>query len=337
MILHPGILALLVGSSIVFVLTLYAALLGLRVLAAWDFDSHSQKQLDLERRTYLVSTILNYALGFQILSSLLFIYTLDDIHRLFLGAMCATGALNANPIGWWALAANLVALFAAAFWIALNQLDQRAEDYPVTRLKFALLVFVVPLVGIALGLQVAYFLGLRPEIITSCCGSLFTAGGTGLASSLAALPIRPMMWLFYGHAALFLALAVRARRRRRAQWSRVALSVVSAGFLIVSLAAIVSFLSLYIYRLPTHRCPFDVFQPEYGFVGYPIYGSLLLGVFFGALPGAFEPLRRHPSLASEVGRLERRWIGWSVGGVVTFLLLTAWPLLVGEFSLRGYF
>ena len=52
-----------------------------------------------------------------------------------------------------------------------GDLDQRAEDYPVTRLKFGLLVFVVPLVGMALGLQVAYFLGLRPEIITSCCGS----------------------------------------------------------------------------------------------------------------------------------------------------------------------
>jgi len=305
-------------------------------MASWDFDSHSDKQLTLERRTYLISTILNYALGFQILSSLLFIYTLDDIHRLFIGAMCATGALNANPIGWWALVASLVALFAAAFWIALNQVDQRAEDYPATRLKFGILVLVVPLVGAALGLQVAYFLGLQPEIITSCCGSLFSAGGAGLASSLAALPIRPTMWVFYSSAALFLIVALWAGQRRPGRSSKYALSLVSAGFLLVSLTAIVSFLCLYIYEMPTHRCPFDIFQREYGFIGYPIYGSLLVGVFFGMVPGALQPLKRHPSLVGELGRLERRWIGWSVGGVVTFLLLTGWPLVVGEFSLRGY-
>ena len=237
MILHPGILALIAGSSIVFALTLYAAVLGVRVLVGWDFDSHSERQLRLERQTYLISTILNYALVFQILSSLLFIYTLDDIHGLFIGAMCATGALNANPIGWWALVASLIALFAAAFWIVLNQLDQRAEDYPATRLKFGILVFVVPLVGAALGLQVVYFLGLRPEIITSCCGSLFSAGGVGLASSLAALPMRPMMGLFYGTAALFLAVALWARQRRPVRVGKYALSLVSGAFLFVSLAA----------------------------------------------------------------------------------------------------
>ena len=48
-----------------------------------------------------------------------------------------------------------------------------------------------------------------------------------------------------------------ARQRRRGRSSKYALSLVSAGFLIVSLAAIVSFLCLYIYEMPTHRCPFS--------------------------------------------------------------------------------
>ncbi len=54
-----------------------------------------------------MSTIVRYALAFEIVASLLFIYTVDDIHELFVGAMCATGSLNANPIGWSALAVKV--------------------------------------------------------------------------------------------------------------------------------------------------------------------------------------------------------------------------------------
>lgn len=335
MILHPGILALIGGSSLVLAMTLYAAALGLRVLARWDYDSHAEGQLALERRTYLISTIVNYALGFQILSSLLFIFTLDDIHGLFTGAMCATGSLNANPIGWSALLASLVTLLACGIWVVLNQIDQGSEDYPLVRLKYGALLLVAPLLGLTLGLQIAYFRGLRPEIITSCCGSLFSSDGSGLASTLVGFPIRPMMGVFYGTSAVFLLVAVWALRAKGGL-GKYALSLSSAILLVVSLAAIVSFLSLYLYQMPTHHCPFDVFQREYGYIGYPIYGSLFLGVFCGLLPGLFQPLKGTPTLATAIGRLERRWIGWSVGSIGIFLLLTGWRVLFGAFSLAPY-
>ncbi|KPK23737.1 MAG: hypothetical protein AMJ61_15220, partial [Desulfobacterales bacterium SG8_35_2] len=92
MLFHPGILALVSGSALVTLMMLYAAVLGARVIGRWDFQSSSAYQLSLERKTYLISTIMNYVLGFQIISALLFIYTVDDIHRLFVGAMCATGS-----------------------------------------------------------------------------------------------------------------------------------------------------------------------------------------------------------------------------------------------------
>jgi len=64
------------------------------------------------------------------------------------------------------------------------------------------------------------------------------------------------------------------------------LSIVLFG---VSLAAIVSFISLYIYELPSHHCPFDIFQKHYHFIGYPIYISLFYGVFFGIRRASFSP------------------------------------------------
>jgi len=41
--------------------------------------------------------------------------------------------------------------------------------------------------------------------------------------------------------------------------------------------AILSFISVYFYELPTHHCPFCILQKEYGYVGYPLYLTLFGG------------------------------------------------------------
>ena len=159
MILHPGILALIVGSSIVLAMMVYASVIGVRILAKWDFESSSEEQLTLERKTYLVSTLASYALGFEIVSGVLFLFTVDDLHELFVGAMCATGSLNANPIGWGALVVKLLILFLSPIWIAFNHFDQTAGDYPIIKPKYLGLLLLVPL--IASGPVVAGQLSLR--------------------------------------------------------------------------------------------------------------------------------------------------------------------------------
>jgi hypothetical protein len=55
----------------------YSVYEGVRIIRHWDIDSGSEYQLDLERRTYLISTLMAYAMGFQLFSLFLFIYTAD--------------------------------------------------------------------------------------------------------------------------------------------------------------------------------------------------------------------------------------------------------------------
>jgi hypothetical protein len=57
----------------------YSVYEGVRIIRHWDIDSGSEYQLDLERRTYLISTLMAYAMGFQLLSLFLFIYTADTL------------------------------------------------------------------------------------------------------------------------------------------------------------------------------------------------------------------------------------------------------------------
>jgi hypothetical protein len=334
-ILHPGILALIVGSSIVLVMMSYAGWIGVRVLKRWDFDSSSAEQLALERQTYLGSTLALSALGFQVVSALLFLFTVDDIHELFVGAMCATGSLNANPVGWTALAVKVLVLIVSPIWIVFDHLDRRAGDFPIIKTKFSALLLLVPLMASDLMLQIRYFSGLDPEIITSCCGALFSESGSTLASEVASLPVQPMLIAFYLVAALFLATGV-ACLVSLSRLLRYILAGLSLLILAVSLASIVSFLSLYVYELPTHHCPFDMLQGQYGFIGYPVYLFLFSAVVLGLLPGLFQPLRKLPSLSDLIADSEVKWLTAGVVSMVVFVCVASWKVIFGSLTMVGY-
>ena len=57
--------------------------------------------------------------------------------------------------------------------------------------------------------------------------------------------------------------------------------LLNISFLFISYYAITYFFGIYVYVLPNHQCPFCLLQKEYYFIGYFIWISLFLGVFFG--------------------------------------------------------
>lgn len=335
MILHPGILALLFGSTLILLMLLVAAVVALRIMRYWNTASGSATQLQLERQTWLVSTLLKYAFGFQIVTLFLFLFTLDEIHPLFVGAMCATGSLNANLVGWLALLVKVGLVFAAAVWLALNFLDQRTEATPLVRLKYALLLLLLPAVALDLWLQWEYFSGLRPQMITSCCGSLFSAEGEGVISTLAGLPVAQGLPLFFAVVVLYAVLLL-ASMRWRAILLRNLLFVAAVLLFFVSLAALVSFLSLYIYQLPSHQCPFDMLQAHYYYIGYPIYFGLFMATLFAILPGLCRPLATTSSLQQELTRCEPLWLRLALFGLILFLVSSCWQMVFGPLLLLGY-
>jgi len=340
MILHPGILALLTGTFLVLTMVSYAASVGILILRRWNFSSSTADQLALERKTYLISTLLNYALTFQALSTFLFVYTLDDVHPLFTGAMCATGSLNANPIGWAALMVKILFFFLAGFWVVLNVIDQAVENYPLIRLKYILLIGLVPFIMLDLFLQLSYFTGLNPEIITSCCGSLFGGGGEKNAvSSLATLPVATTMLCFYILGFFFLGTIFLCLSSQKS-FFRYLQSFTAATFLIMAMISVISFISIYIYELPTHHCPFDMIQAEYNFIGYPLYLSLFCAIFFGILPGIFQPAKKIPNLTGPLQQIEKKWLICGLASTLCFLFLVSWQIFhsnLNSFSFFRYF
>lgn len=324
MILHPGALALVVASLATAGLLLYAAGHALAILRHWDLSSGSELQLRLERRTYLVSTLVGWVMAFELVSLFLYVFTADALAPLFRGAMCAAGSLRAAPGGYEVLVLKLGGAVLAGLWLLLDHADRQGYDYPLLRPKYGALLAVTPLLLAEAWLQLRFLTALRPQVITSCCGSLFGKSGSGLGSDLAGLDPRTAAAAFLAAAGAALLAALALRRTGR---GALPLALASALLLPAGLAAAIAWVSPYVYELPTHHCPFCLLQREYLGIGYPLYGALLGASVAGMGAGLLAPFRRIPSLAQAVPALQRRLAGTAAGMGAALLAIVAWAVL----------
>jgi hypothetical protein len=274
-------------------MTLYAAWYGVRIVFQWNIKSGSEKQVLLERRTYFTATIVKYFLVIQIASLFLLVYTADSIHTLFAGTMCAVGTFDVNRFGFPTVLLKLLTSILAGLWLIIDHADNSGFDYPLIRIKYGFLIFLAPIIVAENVLQWAYFSGLHPDIITSCCGSLFSPGGKGAAAEIAGLPVTPTLIVFFTALALTIGNGFLFILRARAGALFAALSGLTGAF---SFVAIISALSVYIYELPSHHCPFCILQAEYHYIGYLLYGTILIGLICGVGVGILAPFRKIPSL-----------------------------------------
>lgn len=332
MLTSPAVLALNGGAILVTLLMLLAAAQAVPILRHWDLASGSERQIALERRTYLIATLVTWCLAVELVALVLFVHTAESLASQFVGAMCATGVLNAHPLGWPVLMLKILIFLAGSTWLLLNRLDNQGPDYPLVRIKYALLLALVPLVALQAAAQLGFFLGLDPDVITSCCGSLFTPAGDGVAADLAGLD--PMLSL----GAMYLSGLLLLTAGLRYPWGgRCGVVFGMAGLLAfaVALAAIVSAVSLYVYEHPHHHCPFCLLKAGHGFIGYWLYLPLFAGAALAVGVGAVSPMRRFPSISAAADAASRRLTSWSLGLFAAFYAIATWAVLSSNLTMEG--
>lgn len=293
MIFHPPILALILASTLSGLVLLGAAVFALRLLAHWDAESGSRRQIGLEKTTGLVSTVVAFVLALEAASLILFAFNADRMAPLFVGAMCAVGTLNASVWGFPALWAKIVVFFAAFVWLAVDRADAATRDRALVKQKHVGLLVLAPLVLAEGGIELAYFLDLKADTITSCCGKLFGEGKADVGGDLASLP--PLAALIALGAGLVVSAAVGLAAL---QWRRAALLLgpLSLAVFGLALAAIVSAIAPWVYEQPHHHCPFCILKREYGHVGFALYLPLFAATGAGLSASVLAAFR---------GRLER--------------------------------
>lgn len=325
MLFHSAIIALIIASFAATAMVAASIPFAIQVLRRWDLSSGSEAQLILERQTYLVSTMLKLVLFSEAAALILFVFNADRMATLFTGAMCAVGTLRLNAFGFPTLYLKIAVFFAAAGWLALNHVDNLGWDYPLIRRKCAALLLLAPLLAAESSMQLAYFLGLRADVITSCCSTLFSGGGvTVWDNSLAALPHTLSFVFLGGIPALTLASGGVFLRTGRGGMVYVGLAVLAFA---AGLAVVVSTISVYVYELPQHHCPFCLLKGEYGHVGYALYLPLFAATVCGLAAGICSAARRQPSLKQAAPKVARRLMWWSMTGFVLFALVGVWLIL----------
>jgi hypothetical protein len=332
MLFQPAIIALLMAAAIAVLMLGAAMPFAVQVIRHWDISSGSERQLDFERRTYLFSTLLTFVFVIQLAALLLFVFNADRLSAMFVGAMCAVGTLNVNDYGFPSLITQMVVFFLAAMWLAINHVDTRAPDYPLVKIKYGLLILLLPVMALSFWLELQYFLGLKANVITSCCGSLFSGDAKTIAGEASGMEPKPALFLFYGAMVVVIVSAL-WHWRRAGQTSGYALASTSGAAFVAAIIGVLSFISLYIYEHPHHHCPFCILKPEYDYQGYLLYLPLFVATAAGLGAGAMQPFARIGSLNRIIPKASARLAGLAASSYILFTLLATYLVLASNLIL----
>ncbi|ACZ11728.1 hypothetical protein [Sulfurospirillum deleyianum] len=245
------------------------------ILRRWDFESSTALQYHLEKKNYLVNTILYFTVAVKIILFLFFILSLNSLAGVVPGAMCSAGVVGANVYGNLVLFLKLMLIFGLGLWFLINTLDLTAPNFPHLKPKYWLFSFLFILLCSEFALEIIYFSNIPLKVPVFCCSVVFQS------------PKLPFGYTQEFLLALYYLLLVSILVLNTLK-QKIATLLCNFLFLFVGYYAITYFFGLYIYEMPNHKCPYCMLQKEYYYIGYFIWGFLFLGIFFGMMPYLIE-------------------------------------------------
>jgi hypothetical protein len=280
MIWNAWVLGLIIGQIAIAAINAAAFFNAIKIVRRWDTASLAPVQLELEHRSELIATIVSWSLLFQIFSLLVFEITARSLAPFIPGAMCTVGSLQAHNLGWPILFLKMGALYLYGWWIVINHVDLQLEGFLLTRLKSWYMIVLFPLLAADLIMQIIYFTGLDPSVISSCCGVIFEVQGEGFGSSVASLPPKLTRTLLLYSLAILIVLSYAMRWENKAA-GKLAYALGSGIELVLGIAGIVAFVAPYVYMMPALHCPFIFLDQEHFNYGYLVYIPLFAASFLG--------------------------------------------------------
>ena len=255
---------------LLFLLLVVAVLNAIFILKGWNKDSSNEQQYKLEKKSYLVLSIVSLALVAKVILLPFFIYTLNELSVIIPGAMCGAGVIQTNGYGEATLVSKSVIIILILLWISLNKEDNIAKNYPYFKKKMWFFIAIFILISIELILELLYFTNISTAEPVLCCSTIYK-NESGVSSLPLNLSINQLLLLFY---TLFISTIISLHFKK----DHLILPL-SLLYGYISYYAIVYFFTPYIYQLPTHKCPFCMFQSDYNYIGYFIFISLFMASF----------------------------------------------------------
>lgn len=266
--LSNNIVSFLFIEFLILALMIVSQVSVFKILNDWNFEASTPLQYSLEKKNYLVNTIIYFSIAAKTILFIFFIKAIDELSSIVPGAMCSAGVIGANSYGNILLVLKIFIIFGFGVWLIVNKMDLKFVSFPYLRSKYHLFTLMFIFVVIELMLEILYFSNVPLKVPVFCCSIVFQIGNLPFGLNIPFLII-----LFY----LIAAVVYVANKNKYALLSFVS----SLIFLFIAYYAITYFFGTYVYELPTHKCPYCMLQREYLYVGYVIWTTLFLGVFFG--------------------------------------------------------
>lgn len=254
---------------IIFFLLSISFYFSIIILKNYQIGASSSIQYSLEKKSYLILTIIQLSLITKIFLLAFFTFTIDSLSTIIPGAMCAAGVINSNQFGVPLILLKISTIILIMLWLVLNNQDLKTKGFIYFKSKLRFFLLIYSLLFAELIIELFYFSSLTTTNPVYCCSNLYKE--TQENSSLF-LDTLSLLISFYTTYVLIMIAAFTK--------SRYLLSILAIIFLYLSYLAIVYFFSAYIYELPTHKCPYCLLKGEYHYIGYFIYGSLILASFY---------------------------------------------------------
>jgi len=173
MILNNYIITYLVCSLLSLFMGVIAALNGFAAWRKWNINNQAEEQYRLEKKVYLIITILSLGFLLRLLMIPLWFRTLQSMIISIPGAMCLVGVHNAGaPYSYISSSLKLVLPVWYGYWLILNLLDRKIVTQPFMKNKLAALTPLGILIILETVLDVSFFFSTPPRQV-SCCTSLF--------------------------------------------------------------------------------------------------------------------------------------------------------------------
>ncbi|MEA3371148.1 MAG: hypothetical protein U9Q40_07395 [Campylobacterota bacterium] len=287
-LLSPEVAVTLFIDIFLFLLLTLAFYQSIVLLKGYNVNAASAYQYKLEKKSYLLITIISIAIIIKFLLLPFFVHTLDILSYIVPGAMCGAGVIQANEYGEITLFVKIVIVLLSMLWFRLNAKDEKTKQQPYFKIKLYFFIFVYLLLVVELFLELNFFINISTESPVLCCGSIY-AGDDDKNLLPFNLSILNVLYIFYALYALLLVLNYYKKR--------FLLALTALLYVYISYYVIVHFFGPYIYELPTHKCPFCMLQSDYYFIGYAIFLSLLVSTFY-ALSAALFSFRLADHLTS---------------------------------------
>jgi len=264
---------------ILFLLLCVALFHTIFILKRWKHNTTTSYQYALEKRSYLVLSIISFVLVSKIALLIFFTYTLNELSTIIPGAMCAAGVVKSNIYGNFTLIIKLFVIMLILLWMTLNKGDQRAKNHPFFKQKLYFFIFIFIFIAVELFLEILFFTNISTQTPVLCCSTIYNTikSKNPLPFNLSTKELITLFYLCY----IFILSLCYTRKK-------ILLSIFSLLYVYIAYHSIVYFFGLYIYELPTHKCPFCMLQSDYYYIGYLIFGSLFVATYYSLKTSLFS-------------------------------------------------